>query len=469
MIKEIVIFGAGAQGKKAIKIIEENFDDRIVAVLDNYSYNYNLLGYKVIQAEEFLKTQYLENYYYIVSGRFGDVMRKQLIDAGISKEAIFNLEAYIVEKFNYNSGEKCDDNLHQNERIILFDCSAGFVLGGIEKWTYTIGNKLKERGYAIKFYTESMEYMPPNEFTNDAFWCDIKENEYDILAYLGKMNELLKQYQYVCCVLAHCNSFAYIAMILKKIFPERVKILSVIHSSLEYVIANNLFIEKYVDAFLCVNTEVRSVLENKLKDKSKVYFKETPIITVPLVREYQLHVKEKIRLGYAARLEVIHKRSDLLLVLIDELEKVGCNYELNIAGDGKCFDMISDYIARHKLQHKIKMLGRLDYSKMQDFWKGQDVAINVSETEGCSLSMLESMASGCVEIITDTVGTEWFVEQGINGYRVEIGDIKTMAEKIKYLENHRERLPVMGSKSYQIIKEKCDIKQYVDFFEKIIF
>ena len=62
-------------------------------------------------------------------------------------------------------------------------------------------------------------------------------------------------------------------------------------------------------------------------------------------RNYTLNEKEPIHLDFAARLTKFAKRADLLMQLVEELEKRNCNYSLSIAGDGPYFEKLQDFIA----------------------------------------------------------------------------------------------------------------------------
>lgn len=468
MKKKVVIFGVGYFGKRAIEIIEKNFSQNKITIIDNFNYGYTFLGHYVESAEKFLCEVYLREYDYVISGKYSYEMYMQLVAAGVKEEEIFSLESYVVKHFELNKYKMYNTEKGKENKIIIFDCSSGFVMGGVEKWTYTVGEELKKRGYDIKLYTESIENTPPDMFKDDVLLFDTKNRYKDVEEELNQFISMFEQYQNIIYVIAHCKHFSYMAMLTKRIIPEKVKVFSIIHSGLEYIAIENLLLQEYVDRYLCVNLKIKEWLWERLDNPSKVSYKETPVRAKELRRLYNTRVENAIQIGYAARLEIEHKRADLIVNLIEELEKKKCNYRIDIAGDGSCFKKIDEYVEVSNLRHKVKMLGTIEYSEMYNFWERQDVAVNVSETEGCSLSMLESMSCGCVQVLTDIPGTEIFVEQEVSGYRVERGNIELMAEKIKYLDEHRERLPEMGKKAYDKIREKCNIDKYVDFFERMI-
>ena len=157
-----------------------------------------------------------------------------------------------------------------------------------------------------------------------------------------------------------------------------------------------------------------------------------------------------------------------MLELIEELEKRKINYVLNIAGNGSFRDEIKDFISSRKLENRIILRGLLPRNLMSDFWEEQDIAINVSDNEGRPISNMEAMVYGAVPVVTDTVGIRDDVENGINGYIVQINDYHSMADKIEYLDKHREILPMFGKKAQTDMRKKMNIDDYMKFWLRII-
>ena len=176
------------------------------------------------------------------------------------------------------------------------------------------------------------------------------------------------------------------------------------------------------------------------------------------------NVDETLRSGYAARLVKQAKRVDLLVDLIETLEKFKVEYFFQIAGEGECAAIITDYVEKNRLEHKVQLLGRIPKSEMGEFWKRQDIFVNVSEYEGTSLSMLEAMSYGCVPIVTDVSGTREFIREGENGYVCDVGDIERIAQSILELEGDREKLKCYGDRGRSIIKERCNPRDYIEYW-----
>jgi glycogen synthase len=81
-----------------------------------------------------------------------------------------------------------------------------------------------------------------------------------------------------------------------------------------------------------------------------------------------------------------------------------------------------------------------------------DVFIITSEFEGFPVSVLEAMAHGCVPVVTDIrSGVPELVQDGVNGYRVPIGDIRTFAERLAALYRDPARRQEMALNAHATV------------------
>ncbi|GAG17994.1 unnamed protein product, partial [marine sediment metagenome] len=58
--------------------------------------------------------------------------------------------------------------------------------------------------------------------------------------------------------------------------------------------------------------------------------------------------------------------------------------------------------------------------------------------EGFGNPILEAMACGCAVVSTDCGGPSDIIEDGVNGFLVEVGDTETMVDKIMLLYNNEQ-------------------------------
>lgn len=173
---------------------------------------------------------------------------------------------------------------------------------------------------------------------------------------------------------------------------------------------------------------------------------------------------EPVRIGYAGRLVTTAKRADLLIQAAKRLEQMGCGYVLEIAGSGNYEEDMRQQIQSLNLQHRVLLSGFLSREQLPEFWERQDIMVSCSDREGHSISQVEAMASGAVPVITDTSGARDDVDDGYNGYVVEVGRIEEIVDKILYLSAHREKLTQMGKNAYETIKMRSGQPDLIEEF-----
>lgn len=78
--------------------------------------------------------------------------------------------------------------------------------------------------------------------------------------------------------------------------------------------------------------------------------------------------------------------------------------------------------------------------------------------EGLPRTALEAMSSGRPVITTDWTGCRLTVEDGVNGFLVPVRDSSAVAESMKKLLDDPDLLRQMGDRSYEMCKEKFDVR-----------
>ena len=101
-----------------------------------------------------------------------------------------------------------------------------------------------------------------------------------------------------------------------------------------------------------------------------------------------------------------------------------------------------------------------------------DIYCLPSYREGLPKSTLEAMAIGRPIITTNAPGCEDTVSEGVNGFKVDIKDHKTLSEKLQILIQDEPLRIQMGKKSREIFEENFPldkvVKQTFDLYESLI-
>ncbi|MCM1499965.1 MAG: glycosyltransferase family 4 protein [Clostridium sp.] len=469
---QYVIFGTGKGGKKVYELIQGFHHIQVACFLDNFPKTKTFCELPVIKATDFLENEDFLQYIYIVASVYREEIIKQLLPYGIpiiqiwgKADIVYNNWSVYEEEIKLNSGI-CDAGI--KNRTIIFDCGGGFVLGGVENWSYNLAREFLKRNQKVKLLSNNLKKSPPDDLKDCAVYT-VKTDDFTDYKFLSiqEIVNILSIYMPCTIFVAHVDNLLFAAYILKQRYPNDIKIISVIHGGLHRILRDNVAVESMLDLIFCVSIDAQKALVQQYNlDRDKVLFKETPVDVCNIEkRQYNLDRNNPIYIGYATRLEKTHKHAELIIPLIEELEERNINYILDIAGLGKLFNDIQNFILENNLKSKVHLLGIVDYEQMPQFWLSHDIAINLSECEGCCMAMLESMAAAVVPIFTDVFSTRHFIHDSVNGFVVEYGNIKQMAGKIEYLEEHREELENMGIKAHSEVKVKCKMDRYMDYIQ----
>lgn len=93
--------------------------------------------------------------------------------------------------------------------------------------------------------------------------------------------------------------------------------------------------------------------------------------------------------------------------------------------------------------------------RIREIYANADIWLCASTTEGFALPPLEAMACRCAVISTRCGGPEDFIEDGVNGYLVDIDDMQAMADRIVELVRDKEKLTRMAAAAYASSQRHC--------------
>lgn len=141
---------------------------------------------------------------------------------------------------------------------------------------------------------------------------------------------------------------------------------------------------------------------------------------------------------------------------------------------------VGNGIERQKLEkfaseNKIKVIfsGFVGQTYISKYYSVSDLGIVISEYDPSPKALNEAMNFELPVIVTDVIGTASdLIKENLNGFIVNVGDIKTISEKINFLNKNRDVARRMGEKSFEIIDKWTFergafwIKEAVDFVHK---
>ena len=163
--------------------------------------------------------------------------------------------------------------------------------------------------------------------------------------------------------------------------------------------------------------------------------------------------------------------------LLEAMEIVvhsGCNNAfLVLAGDTnldrKYFEEVHNF-TRKKIKDCVKFLGIIPYEDLKALYSACDIFVLPSFREGDPIALKEALASGKPLIGSNVSGIPMQIRDGWNGFLIEPGDYKKLAERLLYLIENEEERKKTGRNSRKLAEEEFDwskiAKKYLEAYEE---
>lgn len=140
-----------------------------------------------------------------------------------------------------------------------------------------------------------------------------------------------------------------------------------------------------------------------------------------------------------------------------------------IVGDGELRGEVIEMISRLGLNDRVILAGwRMD---IPEIMKTLDIFVLTSKWEGLPRVLLEARAAGIPIVATGVDGTQEVIIDGVNGYLLEPGDVKGMAEKVIRFLSDPAMARMMGKAGQDLPKEfdiNLMVKEQEDLYEDLL-
>jgi len=142
----------------------------------------------------------------------------------------------------------------------------------------------------------------------------------------------------------------------------------------------------------------------------------------------------------------------------------------NLKLDEEFASRIVKYV-KDKGLNKIRFTDYIPYEDLKALYSACDIFVLPSLEEGFGIVLTEALASGKPLIGSNVGGIPVQIKDGWNGFLVEPGNEKQLAEKIKYLMDHPEEREIMGRNSRKLAEEEFDwskiAERYLEVYEGV--
>lgn len=221
------------------------------------------------------------------------------------------------------------------------------------------------------------------------------------------------------------------------------------------------FLSKFTDVLITINEEDYNLAISKKFNAKRIELVNGVGINLNKFTPQTLEIKKSLRekysysdedyiLIYVAELSY-RKHQDLLINAVGKLVKYIPNIKLLLVGDGDLYDEYSKLIKLVGVEKNVELLGyRKDVPNLMEL---SDVAVSSSRQEGLPVNVMEAMATGLPLVVSNCRGNMDLVEDGVNGYVIELDDLKGFVNSIEKLYVNENLRKEFGDKSIELVKK----------------
>jgi glycosyltransferase involved in cell wall biosynthesis len=171
--------------------------------------------------------------------------------------------------------------------------------------------------------------------------------------------------------------------------------------------------------------------------------------------------KQKIQIVSTRRLEPVLNVKQLInsLPFLFANRKDFC---VVIIGTGSEYERIKKSIKNYRLEENVRLLGRVSFPILLDTLKKSQIFISMSHSDGAPVSLFEAMACGCFPIVSDTPANKAWIQDGINGFLVPLGDHKKLGNRIIEAADNPILLNKARLINRQIVEDRLEFSKLMD-------
>lgn len=141
------------------------------------------------------------------------------------------------------------------------------------------------------------------------------------------------------------------------------------------------------------------------------------------------------------------KGCEYLLRAMEELDRIGFDYELNIVGGYSSDDIL---IKKYRPKH-VKFVGQVPQDDLKEFLANSDCYLFPSLCEGCAQSGMEALTAGLPVIATYESGLP--ITDGETGLLIETANVSAIVEAVKRIASNETLRKELGINAAKMMRE----------------
>jgi glycosyltransferase involved in cell wall biosynthesis len=168
---------------------------------------------------------------------------------------------------------------------------------------------------------------------------------------------------------------------------------------------------------------------------------------------------ERFLVGWIGRMTGVKRGADVLRAF-RLLRDRGIDAILCMVGDGPEREQLEQLAAELRLMHDTLFPGYQE--EIGPFFAAFDAFVLPSANEGTPVTAIESLASGCPVVATRVGGVPDVVQEGIDGFLVDPGDLDAIAERLARLASDTALRERMASAGRERVLSRYAVERLID-------
>lgn len=220
------------------------------------------------------------------------------------------------------------------------------------------------------------------------------------------------------------------------------------------------------DQVIVLSKEWAEFFSNNVCDSNKIIILHNGVILPEYVKKnYSDH-----NVLFLGRLGKRKGTYDLLKVIPDVLKKIP-DVMFYFGGDGD-IEQCSKIAVKEGFSEHIKFLGWVRGDEKNSYLDKCSIFVLPSYHEGMPMSVLEAMSYGLATISTNAGGIPQIIDNGVDGIRIDAGDINALAKNIESLllnQEYKTKIAIRGSEKIKsVFNAKSNIIDLCKIYREII-
>nr|WP_304218970.1 N-acetyl-alpha-D-glucosaminyl L-malate synthase BshA [Fredinandcohnia onubensis] len=348
-----------------------------------------------------------------------------------------------------------------------------------------LGKLLAEKGHEIHFISSSLPFRLNKIYTN-IYFHEVEVNQYSVfkyppydLALASKMAEVTKRENLDLLHVHYAIPHAACAFLAKQMVGGDVKIVTTLHGTDITVLGYDPSLTELIrfgieqsDAVTAVSQslveQTYELIEPKKEIKTiynfvdeKIYYKRN---VNDLRSQYGIEEDERVII-HVSNFRKVKRVPDVIRAF--DLVQKEVKSKLLLVGDGPELTTACKLMNELGLDDKVLLLGKQE--NLAELYSISDLKLLLSEKESFGLVLIEAMACGVPTIGTNVGGIPEVIEDGIDGYICELGDVKDIANKAINLLSDIELHQKMSNQAIKSVQQKFNSERIVNNYEDLYY